>query len=430
MRTRTAKTLAQRIDLNYFKRPHGLRRLRMLLSMAAPALGLLWLGSMATAGSRAPYSSGPVSSAHAFAEGKCEVCHQRGDSFRAHVGDRSCLTCHAGPAHPPSPPPGASARQAAPVSGPGCATCHREHQGRVRLAAAVSDGMCVECHADLAHATSDIHRSVEAFPADHPEFAVLREGKDPGAVRFNHEVHLKSDLRGPSGPETLACTSCHQPKFSRTSGAGTRVDNLMASVTFDRQCARCHPLFFDARLEVPAPHAQPKVVWPFVDQALRDYITANPQAVTERDQPDRRLPLNFPRESEPLARNADEWVQKRGTRAKTYLARVCTYCHGDPTPPNDRATGLPVYRPSNLRTRWMARATFDHGPHLMVECSSCHKAENSRATADVLMPSKETCATCHAPGKGASSQCIECHGYHDWSKAQPVKPHFKLTDFQ
>jgi predicted CXXCH cytochrome family protein len=432
MRTRTAKKLAQRIDLNYFKRPHGLRRVRMLLSIAAPALGLLWLGSMAMAGSRAPYSSGPVSSAHAFAEMKCEACHQRDDSFRAHVTDNACLTCHAGPSHPPSPPSGASARQAAPVRGPACVTCHREHQGRVRLAAAVPDGMCVECHGDLPAGSGSIARSVGAFPSDHPEFGVLREGKDPGTVRFNHEVHVKNDLRGPNGPETLECTTCHQPKLSRTGGGGTRVDNLMASVTFDRQCARCHPLFFDARIEQAAPHAHAKVVWPFVDQALRDYINANPRAITERDQPDRRLPLNFPREPEPVAKNADEWVQKRAIRAKNYLARACAYCHGNPTgdSPVDRTTGPPVYQPANLRTEWMARATFDHGPHLMVECSSCHKAENSRATADVLMPSKDTCATCHAPGKWASSQCIECHGYHDWSKAQPVKPHFKLTDFQ
>lgn len=420
MRTRTAKTLAQRIDLNYFKRSHGLRRLRMLLSIAAPALGLLWLGSLAVAGSRAAYSSGPVSSAHAFAELKCEVCHQRNDGFRAHVGTTACLTCHAGPTHVSN----------AAVQEPSCATCHREHQGRVGLAATVADGMCVGCHSDLAHITSDIHRSVDAFPSEHPEFGVLREGKDPGMVRFNHEVHLKNDLRGPAGPETLECTTCHQPKLSRASGAGTRVDNLMASVTFDRQCARCHPLFFDARIDRPVPHAHPKVVWPFVEEALRDFITANPRAINERDQPERRLPLNFPREPEPIARNADEWVLKRAIRAKSYLVRTCAYCHGDPGPPDDRAAGLPVYRPSNLRAQWMTRATFDHGPHLMVECSSCHKAENSRATADVLMPSKDTCATCHAPGKGASSQCIECHGYHDWSKAQPVKPHFKLTDFQ
>ena len=70
MRTRTAKKLAQRIDLHYFKRAHPLRRWRTILSIAAPAVALLWLGGMAAAGSRAPYSSGPVSSAHAFAEMK------------------------------------------------------------------------------------------------------------------------------------------------------------------------------------------------------------------------------------------------------------------------------------------------------------------------------------------------------------------------
>src|SRR5688500_11861063 len=123
MRTRTAKKLAERIDLNYFKRPHGMRRLRMVLSLAAPALGLLWLGGMAAAGSRAPYSSGPVSSAHALVENKCEVCHQRDSSFRAHVTDTACLTCHAGPSHPPSRPSVATA--ARPSAEPSCASCHR-----------------------------------------------------------------------------------------------------------------------------------------------------------------------------------------------------------------------------------------------------------------------------------------------------------------
>jgi predicted CXXCH cytochrome family protein len=120
----------------------------------------------------------------------------------------------------------------------------------------------------------------------------------------------------------------------------------------------------------------------------------------------------------------------RGARARTYLERACAYCHGPPAQVDGQAYSGPIWRPANLRTEWMARATFDHAPHLMVECASCHNARDSRETADVLMPSKNTCATCHAPGKGASSQCIECHGYHDWTKAQPVKPHFKLSDFQ
>src|SRR5687768_17275029 len=142
MRTRTAKKLAQRIDLNYFKRPKGMRRWKGLLSLVVPAAALVWLGTLAAAGSRAVYSSGPVSSAHAFVEAKCEVCHTPADtSFRAHVSDTACLTCHDAPPHPPSPPAAAMAGQAGASSAtavhgtPACATCHREHQGRVQLAA-------------------------------------------------------------------------------------------------------------------------------------------------------------------------------------------------------------------------------------------------------------------------------------------------------
>ena len=44
-RTRTTKKLAQRIDLDYFKRPNALRRWRFLLSVAAPVLAILWVAS-------------------------------------------------------------------------------------------------------------------------------------------------------------------------------------------------------------------------------------------------------------------------------------------------------------------------------------------------------------------------------------------------
>ena len=132
MRIRTAKTLAERIDLNYFKRAHGLRRWRNILSIAIPALAVLWIAGYAAAGSRKPYSAGPVSSAHAFAERKCEVCHTSANAtagFRAHVSEKACLTCHDAPAH--------AARQTPP---PDCASCHVEHSGRVRLAK-VGDGL-------------------------------------------------------------------------------------------------------------------------------------------------------------------------------------------------------------------------------------------------------------------------------------------------
>src|SRR5476651_993598 len=102
MRVRTAKQLAERIDLNYFKHSRGLTRWRILLSAALPIVALLWVAGFAATGSRRPYSAGPVSSAHAFAEMRCEVCHTGAAApagFRAHTTDTACRTCHDAPAH-------------------------------------------------------------------------------------------------------------------------------------------------------------------------------------------------------------------------------------------------------------------------------------------------------------------------------------------
>lgn len=419
MRTRTAKKLAQRIDLHYFKRAHPLRRWRTILSIAAPAVALLWLGGMAAAGSRAPYSSGPVSSAHAFAEMKCEVCHVRDVSFRAHVGDKACVTCHDAPVH--------ASNQTTP---PDCASCHREHQGRVRLAA-TSDEFCVRCHADLktTHGEPKIVRNAGVFPGDHPEFAASRAGaSDPGRLKFNHQVHAKEGIPGPKGPETLECATCHKPEIARVAAKRKPAPSgLMAPVNYEQQCARCHPLFFDEWIDAPAPHEKPEVVRAFVQQALRDHITKNPGDMTKPDGPSRRIPLNFPRPPEPPARTPAEWVERRTVRAERLLwEKSCRECHDPGAPAQGQ---LPVIPPVNLKAAWMPNATFSHAPHLMLECIACHAADRSRATADVLMPQMATCATCHAPAKGAESRCFECHAYHDWSKGQAVKPHFKLSDF-
>src|SRR5687767_15929322 len=86
MRVRTAKTLAERIDLYYFKRATGLRRWRYLLSAALPLVAVIWVSVFAASGNRMPYSAGPVSAAHAFAEYRCEVCHA-GAADRGTPGD-------------------------------------------------------------------------------------------------------------------------------------------------------------------------------------------------------------------------------------------------------------------------------------------------------------------------------------------------------
>ena len=420
MRIRTAKKLAQRIDMSYFKRPHPLRRWRTLLSIAAPLIGLVWLGGLAAAGSRAPYSSGPVSASHAFAEMRCEVCHVRDTSFRAHVPDLACLTCHDGPAHPNQ-----TAAAAAPA--PACATCHREHRGRIALAS-TPDSFCVDCHSGGNRAASQRAEAM-SFPDDHPLFTTERPAADPGTIKFNHQVHGKPDLRGPTGPETLACTTCHQPELVKAATRRSATTGLMTAITYKQDCARCHVLYFDERIDAPVPHAEPRVVSEFVRGALGEHIAKNPGDVSRRDDPPRRLPLNFARPEEPLPRTPGEWVTRRAAAAERLLwEKTCVECHA--VTPAAASGALPTVAPANLRRQWMTRAAFDHTPHLMVRCESCHGAAESRLTADVLMPAAATCATCHAPAKGASSACAECHRYHDWTNAKPVRPTFDLNHFR
>ena len=436
MRVRTAKQRAQRIDLNYFKHAHGMKKWRIMLSLALPVAAILWVSAFAAAGSRAPYSAGPVSSAHAFAEMRCEVCHTGAAAtagFRAHTTDTACLTCHDAPKHAANQTPE-----------PACATCHQEHNGRVQLAK-MDDGLCVECHGDLktTQGAPKVAAAVHGFPSGHPEFAALKAGTpDPGQLRFNHAVHNKDSLRGPAGPEKLECSTCHKPQLAesgRVRARGPATTGLMEPITFDQNCARCHPLFFDERIEQQAPHLSPASVRAFVQQALVGYIRENPGDIHKPDSAFRRVPLNFPRASEAPARNAQEWVARRAAADERILwNKTCAECHvredaGAATP-----GAVPTYPKTNITARWMPKAGFDHTPHLMVKCQSCHAAEGSTKTSDVLLPNQAVCATCHTSSKGAlgrgtsraEGRCFECHQYHDWTQSKPVTPSYSLTDFK
>ena len=444
MRVRNAKSLAERIDLHYFKRAHGMRRWRYVLSAAVPLAALVWVAALAASGNRTPYSPGPVSAAHAFVENRCEVCHAASANgapkrvtFRTHTTDAACLSCHDGPAHAPNQP-----------SAPGCASCHQDHRGRVVLAK-TAEQFCIDCHADLetTQGAPRIAAQVGSFPANHPEFAALRPGaSDPARVRFNHAVHLKPDLRGPKGPEQLACTACHVPETAPAAGGakGPARTGLMAPIAYQRNCASCHPLFFDERLDAVAPHAEPAAVRVFVRQALTGYIRANPGDISKPDTAVRRVPLNFPRPSEPPARNAEEWIARRTMADERLLwNKTCVECHqpaasAAPAAQAGPDQGLPLYAATNIPKRWMPRAAFDHSPHLMITCASCHAAEASTQTSDVLLPPAATCASCHAGTRRplldgaarAESRCFECHRYHDWTKARPVRPSYTLSDLK
>jgi hypothetical protein len=100
---------------------------------------------------------------------------------------------------------------------PSCATCHADHGGRRRDLAQVEDVRCASCHTFASMAT-------------HPEFALVRAGKDAGAgIDFSHDVHLR-ELAKTGGDR---CLSCHTP---------TQDQRAFEPIAFDTHCAKCHVL--------------------------------------------------------------------------------------------------------------------------------------------------------------------------------------------
>ncbi len=125
-RTRTTKTVAQRIDLNYFKRATPFKRAKLWLAIVAPAIALAWIAWHFFGHDNRVYSSGRLSGAHAILEKECAACHVRqAEGFSATAADSACLNCHDGPVHHAT---NVNLKLA-------CAECHMEHRGRVNLVA-------------------------------------------------------------------------------------------------------------------------------------------------------------------------------------------------------------------------------------------------------------------------------------------------------
>ena len=435
-RTRTAKKLAQRIDLNYFQRPHRFRRWRLLLSVSLPLLALLWLGWQGAAGQQELYTSGPVSAAHAVFGDRCEVCHvTQAGVFRRHVTDQACLVCHDGPIH-----------QDEQVFTPPCGACHVEHKGALRLAH-TDDWSCTQCHAGLQtkSGSSEFELVVEGFNTGHPEFAVLRSGRgDPGTIKLNHEAHLRPDLRGPTGPVQLECASCHRPPGAsapwpygeaqfQTVAASAEGDVLaavptsayMAPIEYAKHCVSCHPLQFDERFADTVPHKEPKVVYEFLLAKYRQYIARHPAELRHVPRRTRRLP-GKPPPAPPRTLTPARWVAQRVAEAEQLLWRkTCKECHAL----RDTGGALPEVAEPAIPVRWLPQAEFDHEPHRLLACTACHAGTaSSKETADVLLPGIETCQQCHRPVEAAEARCFECHRYHDWSRARRVTGPYTIPD--
>jgi len=134
-----------------------------------------------------------------------------------------------------------------------------------------------------------------------------------------------------------------------------------------------------------------------------------------------------PRLEETVARPPGEWVRRRLAEAERLLwNKTCKECHTLRFP----AGRPPEVVPPAIPVRWLPRADFSHTSHRFLVCTACHAgATGSKETADVLLPSIETCRQCHQPGR-AEARCFQCHDYHDWSQRRPTKGRYTLPELR
>jgi hypothetical protein len=481
-RTRTTKKLAQRIDLNYFKRPTPLKRAKFWLSLLLPLLALVWIAERTIFKDSRVYSSGRLSEPHAVLEKECATCHvQTAGAFSSKAADSACLGCHDGPVHHTVDIVGR--REIA------CAECHTEHRGRVDISAA-SNQSCAECHLNLGANGGSSHyaSNIRSFEDGHPEFAAARNGaRDLSNIKLNHAIHMKQIRRSPTGPLVqLDCADCHRPAasprpttYSDANYVGAKISygespgpvpsvamplmpfrpstgrELMAPVRFANACAACHLLTFDKRFEEGVPHDRLDVVHAFLVKKFSAYIAAYPNELREMQDPARDL-TGKPFMPGTRTVTSSQWVREKVIVAEELLwHKTCSQCHAIVrgslastdiarwsagtvgwAPRTQRVATIlaapgaepPQIAPALTTLRWMPHAKFDHSAHTGFTCISCHsKALTSTESTDILIPGIATCQKCHAPGpEHAESRCFECHTYHDWSKRKEITPKFAL----
>jgi hypothetical protein len=426
---RDPKTLADWIQLDYFRQPGRIWRVRNILTALVFVTCLFLLLLTWRPETRFVYQSRPVSDAHAMFNGNCSVCHVasfqpamrlvRGDSNLHSVPEAACLECHPVGAHQPF------------VSEPNCSTCHMEHRGRTVLAR-VTDNQCTVCHADLAAiCPGQTHFAIHisAFHSDHPRFGQWRKDGliDPGTVRFNHKIHLNlkpESVRGIDQPlaalHEQQCNYCHKPDAAR---------RYMEPIRYEQHCRQCHALsvrvagdWAEENLRAaaerfasePAPHKEPETVRAALRERFTRFVQENPRALVPRKSIEPPRWISQEPSVEPMAVKTELWINEQlqtAERMLFYGPNSCRYCHK-----MDKARGpgnLPQYAQSSLTPCWFPYSVFSHKRHRMLRCTECHDAASSSDAKDVLLPIIDKCRHCHSPKQGARTDCAECHRYHD-----------------
>jgi hypothetical protein len=460
--SRTQKQIAERYkgNLGYYKKVHPWRRARRLVTAISIIGGLIAIWIYQTRGRESFFSAGKISAEHAGFGDNCASCHDKSltaggpltpKKFRAIVKerfrngiafepiDKKCETCHTHHTfHEPNV-----------VQNRSCSACHQEHEGPGPMKLVASSN-CASCHnnrsiMDMAAQKGmqfnwqNFHRhpqppqrvafemprpprgytqTFSSFWDGHPEFQINSANlRDPDVLRFNHQRHFASDIPPVNG-QKLDCNYCHKPD---TEG------RFMQRISFAANCQACHSLQFDPKNpELTLPHGNPTAVRAFLRSLPTQYVDlAVKKGITRQNEIQSFVAKQMSQLRERV-RSGEDFERQVFFTSDPYKATGpneprtrgsfpgCAFCHEV----KPIANTAPAITKPVLIDRWMVRANFDHAKHTSVKCDDCHHAMQSRDTADVLMPTKANCVTCHSPQGRVVAECITCHTFHAPPEAQ------------
>jgi hypothetical protein len=267
-----------------------------------------------------------------------------------------------------------------------------------------------------ARSTNELVRVIHEFSTDHPDFQLhIEQLRDPNTLRFSHATHFADSPKMLLDGKKLECQSCHQP------GAG---GVYYQTPNYEKNCRSCHGLQFDPENpKLTVPHGNSQFVHSFLhslpqqltafarrEKAMRDeaqvkeFVRGRLAALRELygsgEQLEQAVFFNSERKGPATGIGS---VPKEGRS----LFPGCAYCHEVKT-----TSDVPAVTPPVMPERWLNRGRFDHSRHTALNCNTCHQATASTTAADILLPVKSTCASCHQPQGAARSDCFECHSYH------------------
>lgn len=379
------------------------------------------------------WTSGGISSAHKFFGENCEVCHEK--PF-VQVQDSACLSCHqsienhADTVQFPS----------ASLEGEACQSCHKEHQGNETITRNDQD-FCVSCHGTLqADEPSSTLRNVWDFAEDHPEFrpsvvidaslhVISRERGmtdtpapvESSGLSFSHADHLREvGVRHPTrGNVNLECDSCHVADDGGVS---------MLPISFEAHCHQCHELKFDTQLPGrQLLHGKPEQLFEQVSDIYNAVAMRGGYQEAEAPEIIRRRPGTPLTEQQ--KRVAENWADGKSEEILNgrFGRGQCSECH---RVFDNASTGVWVIEPVHLTEEWFPKSIFNHDRHADVSCSTCHATLTSETSADVLLPTVETCQTCHGGEQATNrvpSTCITCHQFHHENQS-PMRPEIEASN--